>query len=208
MGGDHKKRQYWKHGQPAQADTDEVSGLDGKIYTTYCPTRSSDTKRLWDEFNRLAMVQLERARGALGYRPLPKELIKLRKSYGESAKFIAESEGTGIFQISGRCAELLALAWLTEDKRYKLQGVGTGGCEGSIFLMRTVSARTQRSCRKRREKNERKRREKAEPKDGREQDGGPRAGPSNDAKASAFRTVNQGHWAASTNGPWAFGGGG
>ena len=210
MAGEHKNRQYWKHGLPRDADRSEVVGLDNRLYTMYIPSRSADTQRFWDEFDRLAMLQLERARGVLGYRPLPKELIKLRRSYGESAELVEEDGGLGIFHVGGRCAELLALAMLKQDKRYELQGIGTGEVEGSVFLIRTVSRWTRRSCRKRREKNERKRREKGKGKDDRNKDQGPpvggQAGPSHDAKASAFRTVNSGHWAASRNGPWAFGG--
>ncbi len=216
MVSEHKKRQYWKHGRPRDADTGEVTGLDGNIYTMYTPTQPSDTQRLWDEFDRMSALQLERARGVLGYRPMPRELIKLRKTYGESATLIQENGGLGIFHIGGRCAELLAFALTREDKRFDLQGVGTEAYEGSVFLIRPVSLWTQFSCRRKREKKEKKERErqkkKGKGKDGGNKDQGPPAGAQaagkHDAKASAFRTVNSGHWAASRNGPWAFGGAG
>lgn len=215
MAGEHKKRQYWKHGKPRETDIGDITGLDGQRYTMYIPTGKSDTLRFWDEFDRMSTVQLERARGVLGYRPTPRELIKLRKTYGESATLIEEDGGLGIFHIGGRCAELLAFALTKVDKRYDLQGVGTEACEGSVFMVRPVSLWTQLSCRRKREKKEQKereRREKGKGKDGGKGDGGPQAGAqaagSHDAKASAFRTVNSGHWAASRNGPWAFGGGG
>lgn len=208
MAGHHNKRQYWKHDRPGEADTAKVTGLDGKIYTMYSPTRPSETEWLCDEFDRISMVQLERARSVLGHRLMPRDLIRLRKQHGESATLIEEESRLGIFHIGGRCAELLAFALMRDDLRYDLQGVGTGAFEGSVFLIRSVSIWTQLACRIRREKKDRERQEKANDKDGRDKDRGQPAGaPADGAKASAFRTVNSGHWAASKNGPWAFGGG-
>lgn len=210
MPGDHKKRQYWKHGPPSEADVGDVTGLDGTSYAIYIPARPTDTERFWVEFDHMSIVQLERARGFLGYRPTPKELIQLRRSYGESPTLIAEEGGLGVFHVGGRCPELLAHALTREDKRYEVQGVGIEAYEGSVFLVRPVSLLTQLSCRMKREKQERDRNEKGKGKDGGNGDRGPptsaQAGPAHDARASAFRTVNSGHWAASTNGPWAFGG--